>query len=57
MGFLSRTVLFICLALFFWVLGSLQASLLCLVGELAGEGSVAVAIGIIYIGIIVIRDM
>ena len=31
---------------FFHVLGSLQTSLLCIVGELAGEGSAAVAVGV-----------
>ena len=30
---------------FFWDIGSLQSSLLCIVGELAGKGSVAVAVG------------
>ena len=29
----------------FGVCGSLQTSLLCIVGELVGEGSVAVAVG------------
>ena len=29
-----------------WVFGSLQTSLLCRVGELAGGGSVAVAVGV-----------
>ena len=32
--------------IFFWDFGSLQASLLCIVGDLAGRGSVAVAVGV-----------
>ena len=34
--------------LVFWGFGSLQTSLLCIVGDLAGGGSVAVAVGISY---------
>ena len=31
----------------FWVFGSLQSSLLCLVGELSGGGSLAVAAALV----------
>ena len=31
---------------FVWVFWSLQTNLLCIVGELAGGGSVAVAVGV-----------
>ena len=31
---------------YFWILGSLPTSILCIVRELAGEGSVAVAVGV-----------
>ena len=31
---------------FFWVLGSLQTSLLRIMGDIAGRGSVAVAVGV-----------
>ena len=31
---------------FLWVFGSLQTSLLCIMGELAGEGSVALAVAV-----------
>ena len=43
--FLGFAILMIFCALkFFRVLGSLGTSLLCIMGELAGEGSVAVAV-------------
>ena len=34
------------LALYLWVFGSWLSSLLCIIGELAGGGSVAVALGV-----------
>ena len=35
-----------CVLKLFWVFRSLQISLLCIMGELAGGGSVAVAVGV-----------
>ena len=35
-----------CISNLFWVFGSLQTSLLCIVGELAAGGYVAVAVGV-----------
>ena len=43
---LLQFLCFFCVYNVFKVLESLQTSLLCIMGELAGEGSVAVAIGI-----------
>ena len=37
---------FFCVLKPIWVFGSLRTSLLCLIGELAGGGSVAVAVGV-----------
>ena len=36
----------VCVFKFWQLLGSLQSRLLCIVGELAGRGSVAVAVGV-----------
>ena len=38
--------LFLAFYIICWVLGTFETSLLCLVGALAGGGSVAVAVGV-----------
>ena len=44
-SFLYVSMIF-CVSIFFWVFGPLETSLLCIMGELAEGGSVAVAVGV-----------